>query len=309
MAWDPTIAKLIERFPALKAIGNTPMVPVDVLRDELPEVEVLAKMEGLNPGGSLKDRPVLRMLLSALDDGRLAHGKRVLDSSSGNAGIAYAMVGRLLGVPVEIVIPDNASNERKKRLIAHGAKLVFTDAQLGYDEALREVRRRFQANPDRYFFSDQYGNHDNWRAHYETTAEEILEQTGGRLTHLVVGVGTGGTLTGTGRRLKEHDPRIKIVSIVPEVFPGIEGLKPLGRPEDIVPAILDQSLIDERVPVTADEAHGMCVRLARTGFFVGQSSGAYMAGLEQVARRERRGRFVTIFNDLGERYFSTRLWD
>jgi cysteine synthase B len=309
MSWDPRIAKLIERFPALKAIGNTPMVPVDVLRDELPDVDVLAKMESLNPGGSLKDRPVLRMLLSALDDGRLAPGKSVLDSSSGNAGIAYAMVGRLLGVPVEIVIPDNASNERKKRLVAHGAKLVFTDAQLGYDEALREVRRRFKANPDGYFFSDQYGNEDNWRAHYETTAEEILEQTGGRLTHLVVGVGTGGTLTGTGRRLKEHDPRITIVSIVPEVFPGIEGLKPLGRPEDIVPAILDQSLIDERIPVSSDEAHAMCVRLARSGFFVGQSSGAYMAGLERVALRERRGRFVTIFNDLGERYFSTRLWD
>jgi cysteine synthase B len=270
---------------------------------------VLAKMEQLNPGGSLKDRPVLRMLLSALDDGRLEGGRTVLDSSSGNAGIAYAMVGRILDVPVEIVIPDNASAERKKRLIAHGARLVFTDAQLGYDEALREVRRRWRATPDRYFFCDQYGNEDNWRAHYETTAEEILEQTGGRLSHLVVGVGTGGTLTGTGRRLKEHDPRIKIVSIVPEVFPGVEGLKPLGRPEDIVPAILDQSLIDERIPVTADEAHAMCVRLARAGFFVGQSSGAYMVGLERVARRERRGRFVTIFNDIGERYFSTRLWD
>jgi cysteine synthase B len=309
MSWDPRIVRLIERFPALKAIGNTPMVPVDILRDELPDVEVLAKMEGLNPGGSLKDRPVLRMLLSALDDGRLGPGKSVLDSSSGNAGIAYAMVGRLLDVPVEIVIPDNASNERKKRLRAHGAKLIFTDAQLGYDEALREVRRRWKADPGRYFFSDQYGNEDNWRAHYETTGEEILEQTGGRLTHLVVGVGTGGTLTGTGRRLKECDGRIKIVSIVPEVFPGIEGLKPLGRPEDIVPAILDQSLIDERVPVSSDEAYAMCVRLARAGFFVGQSSGAYMAGVEKVARRERRGRFVTIFNDLGERYFSTRLWD
>jgi cysteine synthase B len=309
MAWDPRIAKMIERFPALKAIGNTPMVPVDILRADLPEAEVFAKLESVNPGGSLKDRPVLRMLLSALDDGRLGPGKSVLDSSSGNAGIAYAMVGRIIGVPVEIVIPDNASNERKKRLVAHGAKLVFTDAQLGYDEALREVRRRFKADPDRYFFCDQYGNDDNWRAHYETTASEILEQTGGHVTHLFVGVGTGGTLTGVGRRLKEHDPRIKVVSIVPVVFPGIEGLKPLGRPEDIVPAILDQTLIDERVPVTAEENHAMCVRLARAGFFVGQSSGAYMTGLERIARRERRGRFVTIFNDLGERYFSTRLWD
>jgi cysteine synthase B len=309
MSWDPKIAALIEHFPALHAVGNTPMVPVGVLRDELPDVEVLAKLESVNPGGSLKDRPVLRMLLAALDDGRLGPGKTVLDSSSGNAGIAYAMVGRLIGVPVTIVIPDNASHERKKRLRAHGATLIFTDAQLGYDEALREVRRRFQAEPERYFYCDQYSNADNWRAHYETTAEEILEQTGGRLTHLVVGVGTGGTLTGTARRLKEHDGRVKVVSIVPEVFPGIEGLKPLGRPEDIVPAILDDSLIDERVPVTSDEAHAMCVRLAAAGFFVGQSSGAYMAGVEKVARRERRGRFVTIFNDLGERYFSTRLWD
>ncbi len=309
MPWDPRISRLLERYPALKVIGNTPMVPVDVLRGELPEVEVFAKMECLNPGGSLKDRPVLRMLLSALEDHRLEPGKTVLDSSSGNAGIAYAMIGGIIGVPVEIVIPENASIERKKRLRAHGARLVFTDAQLGYDEALREVRRRWKSDPDHYFFCDQYGNDDNWRAHYETTAAEILEQTGGRLTHFVVGVGTGGTLTGAGRRLKEHDPRIKIVSIVPEVFPGIEGLKPLGRPEDIVPAILDQALIDERVPITSDEAHAMCVRLACAGFFVGQSSGAYMAGLERVARRERRGRFVTLFNDLGERYFSTRLWD
>ena len=309
MPWDPRIARLLDRYPALRAIGDTPLVPVDIFHDELPEVEVFAKMESLNPGGSLKDRPVVRMLLGALADGRLAPGTTVLDSSSGNAGIAYAMVGRLIGHPVEIVVPENASVERKKRILAHGARLVLTDALQGYDEALREVRRRYEAAPDRYFFCDQYGNADNWRAHYETTAVEILEQTGGRLTHVVLGVGTGGSVTGVGRRLKEHDPRIRLVCIVPEAFPGIEGLKPLGSPGDIVPAILDESLIDERVTVTADEAYAMCVRLARAGFFVGQSSGAYLAGVEQIARRERRGRFVTLFNDLGERYFSTRLWD
>jgi cysteine synthase B len=309
MPWHPRIERLLDRYPALKAIGHTPLVPVDLLRDELPEVEVLAKMECLNPGGSLKDRPVLRMVLTALADGRLASGQSILDSSSGNAGIAYAMVGSIIGVPVEIVIPDNASAERKRRLAAHGARLVFTDALLGYDEALRAVRRRWQADPGRYFFCDQYSNEDNWRAHYETTAEEILEQTGGRLTHVVVGVGTGGTLTGLGRRLKEHDPRVRIACVIPEPFPGIEGLKPLGRPEDIVPAILDEGLIDERLPVTADEAQAMCVRLARAGFFVGHSSGAYMVGVERLARRERQGRVVTLFNDLGERYFSTRLWD
>jgi len=270
---------------------------------------VLAKMESLNPGGSLKDRPVLRMLLGALADGRLDPDKTVLDSSSGNAGIAYAMIGRMIGFPVEIVIPDNASAERKKRLRAHGARLVFTDAMQGYDEALREVRRRYEADPDRYFFCDQYSNADNWRSHYETTAAEILEQTGGRITHVVLGVGTGGTVTGVGRRLKEHDAKIRLVCVIPDAFPGIEGLKPLGSPEDIVPAILDEGVIDERLPVTSDEAYVMCGRLARAGFFVGQSSGAYLAGVERVARRERRGRFVTLFNDLGERYFSTRLWD
>ncbi len=309
MPWDARIESLLDRYPALRAVGNTPLVPVNVFHNELPDCSVWAKMECLNPGGSLKDRPVLRMMLAALADGRIMPGQTLLDSSSGNAGIAYAMIGRIVGVPVEIVIPDNASAERKKRLRAHGARLVFTDGVQGYDEALREVRRRYEADPRRYFFCDQYSNADNWRAHYETTAVEILEQTGGRLTHLVLGVGTGGTVTGVGRRLKEHDPTIRLVCVIPEPFPGIEGLKPLGNPGDIVPAILDESLIDERLPVTADEAHLMCVRLARAGFFVGQSSGAYLVGVERVARREGRGRFVTIFNDLGERYFSTRLWD
>ena len=308
MPWDPRIQALVDRYPALRAVGNTPLVPVDILRSELPEIEVLAKLESLNPGGSLKDRPVLRMLLGALDDGRLKPGKTVLDSSSGNAGIAYAMIGRIIGVPVEIVIPNNASAERRKRMLAHGAQLVFTDALLGYDEALREVRRRWEADPGRYFFCDQYSNADNWRAHYETTAAEILQQAG-RITHVVVGVGTGGTLTGLGRRLKEHDPAIRLICVIPEAFPGVEGLKPLGRAEDIVPAILDEKVIDERIPVTVDEAYRMCVRLAAGGFFVGQSSGAYMAGVARVAQRVRQGRFVTIFNDLGERYFSTRLWD
>jgi S-sulfo-L-cysteine synthase (O-acetyl-L-serine-dependent) len=309
MSWDPRIERQLERYPALRAVGHTPLVPVHLFREALPEVEVLAKLECLNPGGSLKDRPVLRMVLSALDDGRLRPGRTILDSSSGNAGIAYAMVGRIIGAPVEIVIPDNASLERKKRMRAHGARLTPTDPLLGYDEALREVHRRAKADPDRYFFCDQYGNDDNWRAHYETTAEEILAQTEGRLTHVVVGVGTGGTITGLGRRLKEHDPRIRVVCVVPEAFPGVEGLKPLGRPEDIVPAILDESVIDERLRISVDEAYAMCQRLAGAGFFVGQSSGAYVAGVEQVARRERRGRFVTLFNDIGERYFSTRLWD
>src|SRR5713226_7811876 len=309
MPWDKRIEPLLDRYPALRAIGNTPLVPVNILADELPGVDVMAKMECLNPGGSLKDRPVLRMLLAALIDGRLQPGKTILDSSSGNAGIAYAMLGRIIGYPVEIVIPENASAERKKRMLAHGARLVYTDALKGYDEALREVHRRYEADPQRYFSCDQYSNEDNWRAHYETTAVEILDQTDGRLTHVVAGVGTGGTVTGLGRRLKEHDPKIRMVCVIPDAFPGVEGLKPLGRPDDIVPAILDERVIDERIPVSSEDAYVMCGRLARAGFFVGQSSGAYMVGVERVARRESRGRFVTLFNDLGERYFSTRLWD
>src|SRR6266516_3255057 len=224
MPWDKRIEPFLDRYPALRAIGNTPLVPVSIFGDELPGVEVLAKMECLNPGGSLKDRPVLRMLLTALADGRLQPGKTILDSSSGNAGIAYAMVGRIIGSPVEIVIPE----------------------------------------------------------------------------HVIAGVGTGGTVTGLGRRLKEYDPKIRVACVLPEVFPGIEGLKPLGSPEDIVPAILDESVIDERIPVTSEDAYRMCGRLARAGFFVGQSSGAYMAGGERIARRERAGRFVTLCNDLGE---------
>ena len=236
MPWDRRIEPFLNRYPVLRAIGNTPLAPVSIFGDELPGVEVLAKTECLNPGGSLKDRPVLSMVLAALADGQLQPGKTILDSSSGNAGIAYAMVGRIIGYPVEIVIPNNASTERKKRLLAHGAQLIYTDALKGYDEALREVHRRHDTDADtqHYFFCDQYSNENNWRAHYETTAVEILEQTGGRLTHIVAGVGTGGTVTGLGRRLKEHDPTIRLICVLPEVFPGIEGLKPLG-PGDIVP--------------------------------------------------------------------------
>src|SRR5258708_27703369 len=187
MPWDKRIEPFLERYPALRAIGNTSLVPVPILGDEVPGAEVLAEMECLNPGGSLKDRPVLRMLLTALADGRLPPGKTVLDSSSGIAGIAYAMVGRIIGYPVEIVIPDNASTERKKRLLAHGAQLTYTDALKGYDEALREVHRRHDADADtqHYFFCDQYSNEKNWRAHSAATAREHLAPTGGRLTHLV----------------------------------------------------------------------------------------------------------------------------
>ena len=296
-------------YPLLQQIGQTPLVQVDLTRDQFPEIEVYAKAEMLNPGGSIKDRPVLRMLTQAILDGDLTKDKVILDSSSGNAGIAYAMIGAVLGYEVELVIPENASQERKKRMQAHNANIVFTDAIHGYDEALREVHRRYHALPEKYFMADQYKNENNWRAHFETTAAEILQQTEGKITHFVAGVGTGGTITGVGRRLKEFNPDIQICSIVPDDFPGIEGLKPLGQPEDIVPEIYDDSVVDVKLPVTIDDAYDMCNELARKGWFVGQSSGAYMKGVYDIAREIQKGLIVTIFCDLGERYFSTRLWD
>lgn len=303
-----SLAEALERVPVVRMIGRTPLLPIHLFEEEAPAAEIFAKAEWINPGGSIKDRPVLRMLTEALRSGELRPGRTILDSSSGNAGIAYAMLGAALGYPVELVVPGNASQERKQRILAHGAHLVFTDPVEGYDAALREVHRRHREEPERYFFCDQYANPNNWRAHYEGTAAEILEQTGGRLTHFVCGVGTGGTLTGVGRRLKEHDRNIKIVCVQPDRFPSIEGLKPLGRPEDIVPPILDQTLVDEHMTVSADDAYAMCARLARSGLFLGQSSGAFMAGALAVARRGGTTRVVTIFPDLGERYFSARLW-
>jgi S-sulfo-L-cysteine synthase (O-acetyl-L-serine-dependent) len=298
----------IDKYPLLGTIGNTPLVRIDILRDEIPDVEVHAKLEYFNPGGSLKDRPVCQILLDALASGALHPGKVILDSSSGNAGIAYAMLGTVIGYPVELVIPENASLERRRRIVAHGAKLVNTDALKGYDEALRVVHRLAASQPERYFYADQYSNASNWQAHYHGTAIEILEQTNGQLTHFVGGIGTGGAITGIGKRLKEYNPNIQVIAIVPEEFPGVEGLKPLGSPEAIVPAILDQSVIDARVDVSVEEAYEMCWRLARAGFFVGQSSGAYMQGVYAAAKSIRAGRVVTLFNDLGERYMSTHLW-
>lgn len=303
------VETLVRRFPILRAIGGTPLFPLRVFDAALPGVRVLAKAEFLNPGGSIKDRPVLRMLAEAAASGELRPGRAVLDSSSGNAGIAYAMIGAILGVEVELVVPGNASVERKRRILAHGAKLTFTDPIDGYDEALRTAHRMGSGRPDRYFLCDQYANDGNWKSHYETTAEEILAQAPGRITHFVAGVGTGGTITGVGRRLKEHDPAIRILAVRPEIFPGIEGLKPLGHPGDIVPKILDESVVDEWIDVTSEEAKAHSAALAREGIFAGQSSGAYLEGVLRAGREPGAKLVVTVLSDLGERYVSTPLWD
>ena len=302
------VAKYVDRFPAIGLVGNTPLVRVRLFESELPDVELYVKVESFNPGGSLKDRPVLYMLLSALDAGAL-DGKTVLDSSSGNAGIAYAWIGRVLGVPVRMVVPENASAERKKRMRAHQAEVFHTSAQAGYDEALREVRRQAVAHPDRYYFSDQYGNQFNWRAHMETTAEEIWAQTGGRVTHFVAGVGTGGTITGVGRGLKAKNPDVQVECVVPEAFPGVEGLKPLKEEGDIVPEIFDRRVVDRMWDADVDRGWDMSQRLASAGLFGGQSTGVYLAGAYDVAKAIGKGVVVTMLNDIGERYMSTRLWD
>jgi len=310
---DQWICKYIEKYPALGLIGNTPLVRVDLFSEELPEVEIFAKIESFNPGGSVKDRPVMRMLLEGIRSGQLTPEKIILDSSSGNAGIAYASIGGLLGYKVKIVMPDNVSSERKQRIKSHGAELLFTEGVCGYDEAMRACHRLYDENPNQYFFSNQYENDWNWKAHYDTTATEILAQTNGQLTHFVVGVGTGGTITGVGRRLKEVNPNIKIISVLPDNFPGIEGLKPLRGPNDIRPKILDESVIDEWIAVTTDDAFNVCQGLSKRGLFVGQSSGAFLYGAYQVAKQAlqvaRPLRIVTLFPDIGERYFSSGLWE
>jgi cysteine synthase B len=306
---DERFREFHERYPALNLIGNTRMVEILCFKEELPEVSIYAKAEYANPGGSLKDRPVRRMLLEAMIAGKIGKGQIVLDSSSGNAGIAYAMLGAMMKIPVQIVVPGNASRERKMRIAAHGATLVQTDPMEGYDEALREGHRIAEREPDRFFHCNQYSNDNNWISHYHETAAEILLQTDGKLTHFVSGIGTGGTITGVGRRLKKDLPGVEIVQIVPEDFPGIEGLKPLESPGDIIPKILDQSVVDKKVRVSSSDAARMCALLARYGLFAGQSSGAYLQGVYETAKRIRKGTIVTLLNDIGERYMSTRLWE
>ena len=316
----------------LEGIGGTPLVELDLraLLDEAPglpplppdvararqhiatRTRVVAKLESRNPGGSVKDRPVARMLLEALQRGDLDGGRRLLDSSSGNAGIAYAMLGAALGVPVTLVVPGNASRERLDRIRAHGAELLLTDPQLGYDHALLEARRLARERPELYFHCDQYGNAANWRSHFEGTGGEILEQSralcGEAPDAFVSGVGTGGTLTGVGRRLTEARPGLRILAVIPDTFPGIEGLKPLGHPGDLVPAILDAALIDARRSVTIEEACAMCLRLARQGHYVGPSSGANVLGALSLAASDPVRLVATVLCDTGERYVSTGMW-
>ncbi len=291
----------------LTSIGNTPLIQIRRVTRHLRGVQIFAKAEWLNPGGSVKDRAGFRIIEDGERSGKLTRDKIILDSTSGNTGVAYAMIGAIKGYRVELVIPANVSEERKKALKAYGAKLIFTDALLGSDGALLEAERIYEANPHRYFKGDQYNNSSNWRAHYETTGFEILQQTKGKITHFIAGVGTGGTLMGIGRRLKEYNPGMKIFGVQPDNgFHGIEGLKHIETA--IRPAIYDESILDGTFFVKTEDAYGMSVRLAKEeGLWVGPSSGAAFWASLNLAESVHHGMIVTIFPDGGDRYFSTGL--
>jgi cysteine synthase B len=292
----------------LDLIGRTPLVRLYRFERETPGVELYAKAEWQNPGGSVKDRAAARMILEGEASGALTPGKTILDATSGNTGIAYAMVGAARGYPVKLCLPGNASAERKLILRALGAELVITDPLEGTDGAIRHARQLHAGDPDRYFYPDQYSNDANWRAHYDTTAPEIIEQTSGRLTHFVAGLGTSGTFMGTGRRLRRFNPAIKLISFQPDrPFHGLEGLKHMESA--IVPGIYDPALADEDRRVDTERAYDMVRRLAREeGLLAGISSGAALAVSLDVARRLESGVIVTIFPDGAEKYLSDSFW-
>jgi cysteine synthase B len=296
----------------LQRIGNTPLLPLDALTRDLSTIQVLGKAEWYNPGGSIKDRAAASIVTEARRTGKLAPGRILLDSTSGNTGIAYAMLGAALGFPVTLCVPENVSPERRRILQAYGANIIYTDPAEGSDGAIKIARQLAASHSDLYFYADQYSNEANWRAHYQTTANEIWEQTNGRITHFVSMLGTTGTFVGTTRRLKELNPHIRCISLQPDsAFHGIEGAKHLRSA--IVPRIYDPSLADANLEISTEAAHGMARRLAREhGLLVGVSAAAAVVGSLQVAeglKRNQPATIVTILCDSGDKYLSERFWD
>lgn len=291
-------------------IGNTPLLPLQRIAGAGIGASIFVKLEYLNPGGSVKDRPARAIIHAAERDGRLGADRTLLDASSGNTGIAYAMLCAERGYGCEICLPGNASEERKKLLRSYGARIVITDAVEGSDGAIREARRRAAADSERYFYADQYNNPENVRAHYETTGAEIWEQMEGRLTHFVAGLGTSGTFIGAGRRLRECNLRVRLIAVQPNSpLHGIEGMKHMATA--IVPGIYDPALADETVEVGTEEAQTVARRLAREeGFLAGVSGGANVAAaLRLAAEAGPEALIVTLLPDGGERYLSQRSWE
>jgi len=296
----------------LDRIGNTPLLRLERVGQEFPNVAFCAKAEWFNPGGSVKDRPALGMIQAGLASGALRSGKTIIDATSGNTGIAYAMIGAALGFPVQLCLPDSASHERKRILGAFGAELVITPGDEGTDGAIGKVREIVAGNPGKYFYPDQYSNPANWQAHYRTTANEIWQQTSGRVTHFVAGLGTSGTFVGTVRRLKELNSGIHCVSLQPDAsFHGLEGWKHM--PTAIRPAIYDDSLADENLQVSTEEAYRLVKRLARVeGLLVSPSAAASLLGCLRVAAgipKDAKAVVVTVFADSAAKYLNERFWD
>ncbi len=295
----------------LDRIGNTPLVRLERLTAELPGVQILGKAEWTNPGGSVKDRAASAIVLEAIRNEQLCPGQRLLDATSGNTGIAYAMLGAAMAFPVTLCMPSNVSPERKKILQAYGAEVIWTDPAESSDGAIRRARE-LAADPQ-YFYADQYSNPANWRAHYRTTANEILEQTEGRITHFIAGLGTSGTFMGTTRRLREVNPGIVCISMQPDSpFHGLEGLKHMATA--IVPKIYDPALADRDIEVETEAAYAMARRLARTeGLLVGISAAAAVAAAlriaEEQAAQQKEAIIVTILPDAADKYLSERFWE
>ena len=289
-------------------VGNTPLLRVRLFEAEFPRLEVYAKAEWFNPGGSVKDRAALAMIEDGERRGALTKGVTLIDSTSGNTGVAYALMGAAKGHRVKLVMPENVSAERKQLVHAYGAEIVYSDGMEGSDGAILRCRELVEESPDRYFYPDQYSNPANPRAHYEGTAVEILEQTDRRLTHFVAGLGTTGTFVGTARRLKQEDPSIRTIAVQPEEsFHGLEGLKHL--PSAIVPAIWDPSLADEVWGCPTEPAYDLARQVARReGLLVGHSCGAALWAVRRLAETIREGVVVTVFPDSGDRYLSTGLY-
>ena len=294
---------------AWELVGNTPLLKLRHITSHLSNIEIYAKAEWFNPGGSVKDRPALNIILEGERSGRLSPGKVILDATSGNTGIAYAWIGAARGYRVKLALPQNASEERKRILRSYGAELVLTSPLEGSDGAIREARKLYAEDPDQYFYADQYNNPANWQAHYQTTAAEIWQQTAGRVTHFVAGLGTSGTFVGTSRRLKELNPNIKVLSFQPDSpFHGLEGLKHMETA--IVPGIYDAALADENVEIGTESAQEYARQLGkREGLLVGVSAGAALACAIKVARNLESGVIVTVFPDGGDKYLSERFWD
>ena len=296
----------------LDQIGNTPLLRLAQIGREFPNIEFYAKAEWFNPGGSVKDRAALSMIEAGLTSGLLRQGKTIIDATSGNTGISYAMLGAALGYPVKLCLPNSASHERKRILTAYGADLILTPGDQGTDGAIRKTHEIVATNPDHYYYPNQYSNPANWQAHSRTTASEIWSQTDGRVTHFVAGLGTSGTFVGTTKRLRQLDPRIRCISLQPDSsFHGLEGWKHM--PSAIRPAIYDELLADENVAVGTEEAYRLVKRLAREeGLLVSPSSAAALYGCFAVAKRiapNERAVIVTVFPDSAAKYLSERFWD